>query len=201
MFQVTEKLGFVARDLKQLHSLKDLSNTIGRLQKEADKASQEVDQLERSLSTTGSTKTIDDVQNELNRVTSDMLVTSFPSITICYINIDFSRKTDRESNALSNEAERQKHLIRDIENNVHTMELEERDLLSKLNERDRLEKDIKRMDDEILQYIGQSKVLLRLVYIFQHSLKTDDRKSTAASPKLKRQSMHYKKPINSSNEI
>lgn len=53
---------------------------MSRLQKEVDRANQEVDQLESELARTGSTKTADDVKNELTRITDDLWV--YLSITI-----------------------------------------------------------------------------------------------------------------------
>ncbi|KAF8195567.1 AAA domain-containing protein [Pholiota molesta] len=128
---VAEKLEIVNRDLKEIQSLKQLSININRLQRETEKAIQEVNQLEQSLSKTGSTKTAEDVNSELSRITSEL------------------RKNDRESKTVSNEVDRQSQLIRDLENDLHSMELEERDLLSKAKEKERYEQDIDRMTEEI----------------------------------------------------
>jgi DNA repair protein RAD50 len=65
------------------------------------------------------------------------------------IDTRFSRKNDRESKTVSNEVDRQSQLIRDLENDLHSMELEERDLLSKAKEKERYEQDIDRMTEEI----------------------------------------------------
>ncbi|KJA21183.1 hypothetical protein HYPSUDRAFT_141004 [Hypholoma sublateritium FD-334 SS-4] len=134
-----ENLELVTRDLKQINSLKDLTNTILRLQKESDKAKHECDQLERNLSSSGSNRTADDVQTELGRITSDI------------------RKNDRDSKALSSEADRQTKAIRDLENNLHSMELDERDLLNKVKDKERLEKDILHTTEEVADYAAQSK--------------------------------------------
>ncbi len=56
LYQATENLELVTRDLKQINSVKDMANTILRLQKESDKAKHECDQLERNLSGSGSSK-------------------------------------------------------------------------------------------------------------------------------------------------
>ncbi|KAF9475656.1 hypothetical protein BDN70DRAFT_955105 [Pholiota conissans] len=137
--QIAGKLDAVNRDIKEVQSLKQLSITITRLQKEADKAVQEISQLEQSLARSGSTKTTDDVQNELSRITSEL------------------RKIDRESKIVGNEADRQSLSIRDIENKLHSMELEERDLLSKAKDKERHEQDIDRMTQEI----GTSSIQLK----------------------------------------
>ncbi|KAF8967154.1 hypothetical protein BDZ97DRAFT_569966 [Flammula alnicola] len=131
---VGEKLEAVNRQVKEAVALKQQTSTIVRLQKEVDRAEHEIGQLENNLSTTGSTKTADDVQSELSRITSDL------------------RKNDRESKSISSEADRQSRLSRDLENSLHSMELEERDLLNKIREKDRLEQDIERMNQEIATY-------------------------------------------------
>jgi DNA repair protein RAD50 len=48
-----------------MQALKDHAKTIARLQKDLDTLQQEVGSLERQLSSTGSTKTVNDVQSEL----------------------------------------------------------------------------------------------------------------------------------------
>lgn len=86
--QIGEKLDTINRQVKDTLTLKQQTATITRLQQEVDRANQEVDELELSLSTTGSTKTADDVQNELSHLTGEMWV-NFPQS-------DHSR-VDRES--------------------------------------------------------------------------------------------------------
>ena len=56
------------------------------------------------------------------------------------------------------EVENQTRVTRDLENNLHQMELEERDLVSKIRDKDRLEEDIERMKQEMANFSGQSKV-------------------------------------------
>ena len=72
--QIGEKLDVINRQVKDILTLKQQTATITRLQREVDKANQEVDELESSLSTTGSTKTAEDVQNELSHLTGEMWV-------------------------------------------------------------------------------------------------------------------------------
>jgi len=70
--QIGNKFDAINRQVKDILTLKQQSATITRLQKEVDRANQEVDELESSLSTTGSTKTAEDVQNELSHLTGEM---------------------------------------------------------------------------------------------------------------------------------
>jgi DNA repair protein RAD50 len=56
--------------LKALSTLKQNVSTVSRLKKEIERAEKEVSDLETDLSLSGSTKTVDDVQAELNEITS-----------------------------------------------------------------------------------------------------------------------------------
>jgi DNA repair protein RAD50 len=56
--------------IKSLISLKQLVSTIVRLKKDIEKAKKDAHDLETDLSLTGTAKTVDDVQAELNEVAS-----------------------------------------------------------------------------------------------------------------------------------
>jgi DNA repair protein RAD50 len=56
------------------------------------------------------------------------------------------------------EVENQSRVTHDLEHNLHQMELEERDLVNKIREKDRLEEDIERMKQEMANFSGLSKV-------------------------------------------
>jgi DNA repair protein RAD50 len=56
------------------------------------------------------------------------------------------------------EVENQTRVTHDLENNLHQMELEERDLVNKIREKDRLEEDIERMKQEMTNFSSQFKV-------------------------------------------
>jgi len=49
-------------------------------------------------------------------------------------------------------------MSRDQENGLHQVELEERDLVNKLRDKDRLEEDMEKMRQEIATYLSQLKV-------------------------------------------
>jgi len=70
----------------------------------------------------------------------------------------FSRKNDREKQAINMEVENQTRTSRDLENSLHQMELKELDLVNKIRDKDRLEEDIKRMEHETGDLSSQSKV-------------------------------------------
>ncbi|KAJ3509992.1 hypothetical protein NLJ89_g4921 [Agrocybe chaxingu] len=138
--QIGERLEVINRQVKDILTVKQQAITaVLRLQKEIDKARQEVDQLETSLLTTGSTKTADDVQNELSALREEL------------------RKNDRESKALSSEAERQSNLSHELEKSLHQMEKEELGLLNKLRDKERLEEEAAKMKQEIVDLSAQSK--------------------------------------------
>lgn len=71
-YQALEKLDSVKRQLKDISILKDHAKTVSRLQREAERAEQEVSNLESDLSATGSTKTADNVQEELNDLSTEL---------------------------------------------------------------------------------------------------------------------------------
>ena len=61
---MTEKIEDFKRDLRDIRTLKTHAQNVSRLQKELRRANEEVADAEKQLSATGSTKTLDDVQNE-----------------------------------------------------------------------------------------------------------------------------------------
>jgi DNA repair protein RAD50 len=65
----------IDRQVKGIHAVKQQAGLIVRLQREIQRAKQEITQLEDNLSSTGTTKTADDVQEDLDKVTSEMSVT------------------------------------------------------------------------------------------------------------------------------
>lgn len=62
------------RELKGLVTLKQHSANISDTQKSVDQTTKEISNLETELSATGSTKTTDDVQIELDKLAGEMYV-------------------------------------------------------------------------------------------------------------------------------
>jgi len=56
------------------------------------------------------------------------------------------------------EVENQNRVTHDLESKLHQMELEERDLVNKIRDKDRLEEDIERMKQEMANFSGEYKV-------------------------------------------
>ncbi|KAH9480437.1 DNA repair protein RAD50 [Psilocybe cubensis] len=125
--KVGEELEMIKTKLKEIIACNQQAASMSRLRKEVDRAKQEVEQLEKELTRTGSTKTADDVKGELTRITDDL------------------RKNERENKNISLEFDRQSRQCRDYENEIHQMQLDERDLSSKLQEKERLEEEVERL--------------------------------------------------------
>ena len=73
-YQIGERLETIKRQLNDISSLKVQAITVARLQSEINRAKHDIDDLETSLSSSGSTKTADDVQNELGELSGEMWV-------------------------------------------------------------------------------------------------------------------------------
>jgi len=56
------------------------------------------------------------------------------------------------------EVENHTRTSHDLENSLHQMELQERDLVNKIRDKDRLEEDIERLKQEMANFSSQSKV-------------------------------------------
>jgi hypothetical protein len=74
------------------------------------------------------------------------------------IALPLSRKNEREKQAINMEVENHTRVSRDLENSLHQMELQERDLVNKMRDKDRLEEDIERIKQEMANFSSQSKV-------------------------------------------
>lgn len=74
-----------------------------------------------------------------------------------------SRKNERESKSITNESDRQTRLIRDIEKDLHELELKERDVSNRIRDKERMENDIERMKRDIITNSAQCKVSSKTV--------------------------------------
>jgi flagellin-like hook-associated protein FlgL len=63
------------------------------------------------------------------------------------------------------EVENHTRASHDLENSLHQMELQERDLVNKTRDKDRLEEDIERLKQEMANFSGQSKVNRRSFHL------------------------------------
>lgn len=62
----------VKKELRDIQSLKEYSKTIARLQKDLERSKTEAESIETELSSTGSTKTIEDVEEEIEKISTEM---------------------------------------------------------------------------------------------------------------------------------
>lgn len=73
-YQASEKLDKLKRQLKDLSSLKQHAIHVTKTQKEIERLGEDIASLETELSRTGSAKTADEVQTELDEVANKMSV-------------------------------------------------------------------------------------------------------------------------------
>ncbi|PPQ69607.1 hypothetical protein CVT24_001363 [Panaeolus cyanescens] len=139
--KTSDMLVDLQRELKEIQTLKQHATTISRLRHEVTRAQQDAARLEDSLSSTGSTKTAEDLQIELSDITSEL------------------RKNERETKSITNESERQTRLVRDLEKDLHELELKERDISIQIRDKERMESDIEKMKQDIIANSSQCKEL------------------------------------------
>ncbi|KAJ7175865.1 P-loop containing nucleoside triphosphate hydrolase protein [Mycena filopes] len=130
----SEKIDDLKRDIRDVRSLKNQAQTVSRLQKDLKRAIENVASIEEQLSATGSTKTVDDVQNELDDLMSEI------------------RKNDKQREALLKEKDNRNGSIRAFENQIHAMEMEAVDLKTKIRAKTALEDRIQQMKKEIVTF-------------------------------------------------
>ncbi|KAJ7935649.1 hypothetical protein B0H13DRAFT_485765 [Mycena leptocephala] len=143
----SEKIEDLKRDLRDIRTLKTHAQTVTRLQKELKRANEAVANIEKQLSSTGSTKTVDEVQNELDELLADI------------------RKNDKAKEGLIKTKENRNSSVRTIENEIHTMEMEAVDLKTKIRAKQALEERIEQMKKEIHKFNAEIKVPLVLRHL------------------------------------
>ncbi|KAG5648426.1 hypothetical protein DXG03_005000 [Asterophora parasitica] len=139
--EAVEIFDTLKRELKDILVLKDHVKTVIRLRADIARAEGDIINLETDLSTTGSVKTADEVQMDLDDASTEL------------------RSVEREKQLLLAERERQRDAIRTVESSVHSMELKERDLATEIRERDALEKRMEDMKQDIVSFTARMKDL------------------------------------------
>ncbi|KAJ7165382.1 hypothetical protein C8R46DRAFT_1035956 [Mycena filopes] len=134
------KIDDLKRDIRDARTLKSQAQTVSRLQKDLKRAIENVSSIEDQLSATGSTKTVNDVQNELDDLTSEI------------------RKNDKQREALLKEKDNRNGTTRAFENQIHAMEMEAVDLKTKIRAKSALEDRIQQMKKEIITFNALIKV-------------------------------------------
>ncbi|KAG6890641.1 hypothetical protein C0995_006617 [Termitomyces sp. Mi166 len=139
--EAADNLETVKRELREIGVLKEHTKTITRLRGEVSRAKDDVTNYETELQASGSIKTADDVQRDLDDVTSEL------------------RSFEREKSQITTERERQKEALRLIENSIHEMEMKEKDLTGEAKEMEKVEKSIAEMQQEIITSTQRTKEL------------------------------------------
>ncbi|KAM6494340.1 hypothetical protein JOM56_010701 [Amanita muscaria] len=132
--EAQDRLDKVKREIKDIQALKQQATTISRLQREIDRARQEVNSLELDLASSGSTKTPEDVHTELEEISATL-----------------------ERHNLMQERDRQLGALRAQESALHQMELNERDMSNKLREKAKLEEQIATFRTDVSTFTARLK--------------------------------------------
>lgn len=73
-WQAAKKVNDIKRDMREISTLRQHAAAISKNQSEMERLKTEIANLEEELSSTGSSKTADDVQTELDALSTDMYV-------------------------------------------------------------------------------------------------------------------------------
>jgi phage shock protein A len=95
--QATEKLEGLKRELKDIQTLKQQAAHVSRSQKEVERLQHEIASIEEELKATGSTRTADDVQEELDEISAKMQVYLLSVITLLLIRRDADGRMKEKS--------------------------------------------------------------------------------------------------------
>lgn len=163
ILQASDRLNESKRQLKDVSTLKQHAITVSDAHKLVQRLEEEVQNLVTELSATGSSKTADDVQLELDALTQNMCV-HFR----CYSNRDdlsfrYRRDNDREKQSLMTERERHNNAQRTFENDLNTMRLREINLTNQIRDKDALETSISQMKQDIITFSARLKVTYNML--------------------------------------
>jgi DNA repair protein RAD50 len=146
--------------------MKHHATNVARTQKETDRLRDEISSLESELKSTGSTKTADEVEAELDAVAGDLYALPCNLPLFRWMASYFRRRTnDKEKGNLMTERERQNNAQRTYENDLHRLEMKESNLKNQIHDKDTLEASIDAMKNDI----ASSNARLKVTEIFQIS--------------------------------
>jgi DNA repair protein RAD50 len=129
--QAAQRLTDLKKDIREVASLKQSAITVSRNQNETERLKSDIKNLETELAATGTAKTGDDVQRELDVLSNEI------------------RSNERERQALMTERDHQNQLLRTNENDLHAMEKKENTLSNQIRDKDIMEERIVTMTNEI----------------------------------------------------
>ncbi|KAF9219190.1 hypothetical protein BS17DRAFT_718386 [Gyrodon lividus] len=129
--QAVQKVNDIKKDIRDIATLKQHAATVTRNQAEIERLRTEIVNLEEELSATGSAKTADDVQTELDALSNEI------------------RANERERQAIMTERDRQNSSLRTYESDLHAMEKKENTLSNQIRDKELTEERIVTMTNEI----------------------------------------------------
>ncbi|KAH8104626.1 AAA domain-containing protein [Cristinia sonorae] len=141
------------KKVKELSKLKQEAALIFRTKDEIEELAREVTNLERDLAISGSTKTTEEVQNELDTLTTEI------------------RSLEREKHQLATEKERHLNTLRDRETEHMRLQVRESELRSQAHEKEMAEKRVIELKDEQTRAATQAKELDTLITDAQAPIK------------------------------
>ncbi|KAL4080977.1 P-loop containing nucleoside triphosphate hydrolase protein [Scleroderma citrinum] len=129
--QANQNVENIKRTIRDITALKQQAATVSRNLDDLDRLKTETTNLEEELSTSGSTKTADGVQTELDTLSGEI------------------RTNERERQIIMTERDRLNSSLRTYESELHAMEKKENALSNQIRDKDLMEERINTMTSEI----------------------------------------------------
>ena len=139
--EALERLESLKKESRELEKLRQVAVGATKLIKDVERLKGDVKDLEESLMHTGSTKTADDVQKELDDLAAEMFVfvTPLGNFTFLLIVLVHSRIAERERTTIRTDRDHRSNALRTQENELHSLQLDESKLESQIRDRSMLE--------------------------------------------------------------
>ncbi|KAL1742353.1 P-loop containing nucleoside triphosphate hydrolase protein [Schizophyllum fasciatum] len=122
--EITDKIDLLRKQSHEVQTLKLQAANVGRLQKDIERLGQEITEIEHDLSVTGSTKSTDDLQAEIEKMTDQI------------------RSLEREKNHITADSNRMNNSVISTERELHALQTRRMELTSKLEKMKTLETNI-----------------------------------------------------------
>ncbi|KAI0670775.1 hypothetical protein C8Q78DRAFT_1078750 [Trametes maxima] len=139
--EASTQLSEITRDLKEVAAMQKHATSVSKAQKDIARLKQEITALESDLLASGTAKTADDVQAELDKIAADL------------------RTNEREKQIFVTDRERQNTALHSLEKELHRLELDESECRNQLRDKDELERRIAEMKSEIAAATSRLKEL------------------------------------------
>ncbi|PSR71740.1 hypothetical protein PHLCEN_2v12388 [Hermanssonia centrifuga] len=136
-----ERLNEVKQELVEIAGMKQHAISVSKLHREIQRLTRDIASIESDLLSTGSTKTAEDAQRELESIRDEI------------------RTNERERQALTIEKERQVKLQRSHENDLHALQMDLNEVKNQLRDKAAMEKRIEQMKSEVASTSARLKEL------------------------------------------